>query len=64
MKLCIQTPNQILSAVHHAIKKVTQKFYKDGIELEKGAIITERRIKKNSRQIYVGNGVVIMMKKT
>ena len=41
----------MLSAVHHAIKKVTQKFYKDGIELEKGAIITERRIKKN-RSLY------------
>ena len=51
MGLNIQTPNQILQTVHYVITSATQKFYKNGIELEKGAIITERRIEKH-RKLY------------
>lgn len=51
MELNIQTPNQILNTVHFVINAATQKFYKNGIELEKGAIITERRIDKH-RGLY------------
>lgn len=47
----VMLPNQILNATHIIIKNATQKFYKNGIELEKGAIITERRIDRN-RGLY------------
>lgn len=43
----ITLPNQILAVTHIVVKNTTQKFYKNGIELEKGAIITERRIDRN-----------------
>ena len=43
----VMLPNQILAATHIVIKNAAQKFYKNGIELEKGAIITERRIDRN-----------------
>lgn len=47
----IMLPNQILSVTHLVVKSAAQKFYKNGIELEKGAIITERRIDRN-RGLY------------
>ena len=51
MELNIQLPNQILNTAHFIITTATQKFYKNGIELEKGAIITEKRIEKH-RNLY------------
>lgn len=51
MELNIQSPNQILNTAHFIITTATQKFYKNGIELEKGAIITEKRIEKH-RSLY------------
>lgn len=52
MELNIQLPNQILNTIHYIITTTTtQKFYKNGIELEKGAIITEKRIEKH-RNLY------------
>ena len=36
MELNIQSPNQILNTAHFIITTATQKFYKNGIELEKG----------------------------
>ena len=44
-------PQTILNTVHYAIKKTTEKFYKNGVELEKGALITNKRIDKN-RELY------------
>lgn len=43
----ILLPNAILNVVHYTIKTATKKFYRDGIELEKNAVITPRRIEKN-----------------
>lgn len=40
-------PNQILNTVHYVVGKVSQKFYRNGIELDKGAVISEKRIEKN-----------------
>lgn len=51
MELNILSPNTILNTVHYVVNKVTKKYYRNGIELEKGAIITERRIEKN-RKLY------------
>ena len=47
----ILTPNLILSATHYVIKKTSKTFYREGIPLEKGAVITERRIERN-RKLY------------
>lgn len=41
-------PQQILSlTIKQVVKETSKRFFKDGIELEKGAIITSRRINKN-----------------
>lgn len=47
----IQLPSVILNIAHAATRQVTKKFFKNGVELEKGAIITSQRIKKN-RELY------------
>lgn len=47
----ITLPNKMLEITHLVVKNAAQKFYKNGIELEKGAIITERRIERN-RGLY------------
>lgn len=47
----IQLPSVILNIAHAATRQVTKRFFKNGIELEKGAIITSQRIKKN-RELY------------
>ncbi len=47
----INMPNSILNSLHYVVKQATKKYYKDGIELEKGALITEQRIKDN-RELY------------
>lgn len=47
----ITLPNKMLEITHFVVKNAAQKFYKNGVELEKGAIITERRIERN-RGLY------------
>lgn len=47
----ILKPNLILSAAGAVIKSEAKKFYRNGIELEKGAIITAQRIERN-RPLY------------
>lgn len=47
----IVLPQTIINTVHYTIKKTTEKFYKNGVELEKGALITNNRIEKN-RELY------------
>lgn len=51
MNLNILKPNQILNTVHYVVNIATKKYFKNGVELEKGAIITERRIEKH-RKLY------------
>lgn len=51
MEINIREPNVILNTVHYVVQSTVKKFYRNGVELEKGAIITERRIKKN-RGLY------------
>ena len=47
----ILMPQTILNTVHFVMKNVSKKFYRDGIELEKGAVITKQRIERN-RGLY------------
>ena len=51
MERMIKSPEAILSTIHYVINKTAKKYYRDGIELEKNAIITPRRIDKN-RELY------------
>lgn len=51
MEHTFETPNQIRQAIGQVFKIASQKFYKNGVELEKGAIITEKRIEKH-RKLY------------
>lgn len=46
----IRLPKQILGTVHTGLAEV-QKIYRNGVELEKGAVITANRIEKN-RELY------------
>lgn len=41
----------ILSCVHYVTKKNSKSYYRDGVELEKAAVITQRRIDKH-RALY------------
>lgn len=43
----ILLPEQILDTMHYVVGKASREFLRDGIPLEKGAIITERRIERN-----------------
>jgi hypothetical protein len=47
----ILMPQTILNTVHFVMKDVSKKFYRDGVELEKGAVITKQRIEKH-RELY------------
>lgn len=51
MGINILQPNQILNTMHYVVSNTMKKYYRNGIELEKGAIITEKRIEKN-RDLY------------
>ena len=44
-------PSAILNTIHYAVSKTNKKYFRDGIELEKNAIITPKRVEKN-RQLY------------
>lgn len=45
--LNIPLPGVILNTVHYVIGKACSEFTRDGIILEKGAVLTEQRIDKN-----------------
>lgn len=47
----IRMPQQILNTIHYVTKKTAKAVFRNGIELEKGAVITPRRIEKN-RSLY------------
>lgn len=47
----ILMPSAILNTIHYAVSKTNKKYFRDGIELEKNAIITPKRVEKN-RQLY------------
>lgn len=45
--MSINSPNQILNAVSYAVSTAVNTYYKNGVQLEKGVIITTKRIEKN-----------------
>ena len=47
MEINIQMPQAILNTMHYVVKKASKEFYRDGIPLEKSAVISARRIEKN-----------------
>lgn len=47
MDIVMKTPKQMLDTVHYVARKVSKQYFRDGIPLEKGAIITPQRIEKN-----------------
>lgn len=47
----IELPETFLKITHAVIKQTSKKIFRDGIELEKGVIITSRRIERN-RELY------------
>lgn len=47
----METPSMIMAAAAKVLRTVQSKYYKDGIELEKGAVITQKRIDQN-RALY------------
>lgn len=47
MEVQIQMPNTILQAVHYVAKKTSKDFYRNGVLLEKGVVLTKKRIDKN-----------------
>ena len=47
MDINIQMPQAILNTLHYVVKKASKEFYRDGIPLEKSAVISARRIEKN-----------------
>jgi hypothetical protein len=44
-------PEIILNTAHYAVVNTIKKIYRNGIEMEKGAVMTSRRIEKN-RKLY------------
>lgn len=49
--LNLPLPSVILNTIHYVAGKVSSEFIRDGVPLEKGAILTERRI-DNNRELY------------
>lgn len=45
--LNLPLPGAILNTIHYVIGKASKNFMRDGIPLEKGAVISEKRIDKN-----------------
>ena len=45
--MSILSPQAILNTTHYVIGKATSEFIRDGVVLEKGAIISEKRIDQN-----------------
>lgn len=51
MMINIEKPESILQIAMAAVTTTKQKYYKNGIELEKGAVITTKRIEEH-RKLY------------
>ena len=51
MERIIKSPETILSTIHYVINKTAKKYYRNGIELEKNAIITPKRVEAH-RELY------------
>lgn len=49
--MTVETPSMIMTAAAKVLRTIQSKYYKDGIELEKGAVITQKRIDQN-RALY------------
>ena len=47
----IQSPSMIYEVASSVVRTVQTKFFRDGIEMEKGAVITKKRIEEN-RELY------------
>lgn len=47
----IQSPSMIYEIASSVVRTVQTKFFRDGIEMEKGAVITKKRIEEN-RELY------------
>lgn len=47
MEIALRTPQEILNTEHYVSKKVSKEYVRDGVVLEKGAVITPKRIEKN-----------------
>lgn len=47
MDTIILTPEEILNTVHYVSKQNQSKVYRDGVQLEKGAVLSPRKIDKN-----------------
>lgn len=47
MDICIEKPSVILDTMHYTLARVAQTFVKDGVELEKGAILTKDRVDRS-----------------
>ena len=47
----IQSPSMIYEVASSVVRTVQTKFFRDGIEMEKGAVITKKRIEQN-RELY------------
>lgn len=47
----ILTPEEILNKTHHFAENGNNKYYRNGIEMEKGVVMTEQRFEKN-RDLY------------
>lgn len=45
--LNLPLPGVILNTIHYVVGKASKNFMRDGIPLEKGAVISEKRIDKN-----------------
>ena len=43
----IQSPSMIYEVASSVVRTVQTKFFRDGIEMEKGAVITKKRIEEN-----------------
>ena len=47
----IQSPSIIYEVASSVVRTVQTKFFRDGIEMEKGAVITKKSIEEN-RELY------------
>lgn len=45
--LNIPLPDVILNTIHYVVGKTAKDFIRDGVVLEKGAVLSEKRIDKN-----------------
>lgn len=55
----IQSPSMIYEVASSVVRTVQTKFFRDGIEMEKGAVITKKRIEEIEN--FMNNGVNILL---